>query len=145
MWSRHPHEAITLLFPRPQRPCCSRQTPSDLMLVPWEGKEGLSQMHPQGPASAAGAVTLSSGPSGPSPYRANGPGGRANGNLSECPGVRCRQLASPCWGGPGHAMHSPRLCAGPSAGVLFFRGEVPSPCSAVRWWALSHRELSLFS
>lgn len=36
----------------------SRQRPSDLVLVPCEGEEGLSQVHLEAPASVSGAVTL---------------------------------------------------------------------------------------
>lgn len=41
--------------------------------APKKGKEGLSQVHPQSWVSVAGAVTLSSGPIGPTPHRATSP------------------------------------------------------------------------
>lgn len=50
--------------------------PEDPALAPWEGKAGPSQVHSQGRASGAGAMTLSSGPIGPIPRQSKWPGGR---------------------------------------------------------------------
>lgn len=99
-----------------------RQGPAGVVLVPQVGREDA----PTGPASASGAMTLHSGPMGPTLHKASSPG-KSRGRQTSLPAgaswpPACRLLLKQSWPG----MHFPRLHTGPMLGFLFLLGSSPS-------------------